>query len=191
METGTHSNNNNSQQRFIIAITKGDLDAVQKDISQKIVNTPVYQHICSDQNSSIFKACEYPLHIAMQQEKFYYTSHTRKIVPEIITLLLKHGADPNQPYINNITMPLHVAVKRNQPNIIKELLEYGANKETIDENGKTAYELAQEYRHTKEIINLLCPDTIKEKKQIILIHRMKCIQSLILLIAIFLYGCSI
>ena len=57
--------------------------------------------------------------------------------------------------------PLHMAVKHNQPTIIKELIKQGADKGLVNKDEKTAYQLAQEYKHTRTIINLLCPDDIK------------------------------
>jgi len=57
--------------------------------------------------------------------------------------------------------PLHMAVKHNQPTIIKELIKQGADKGLVNKDGKIAYQLAQEYKHTRTIINLLCPDDIK------------------------------
>lgn len=188
MEIETFNDENYAtRQSLRKAIEANDIKEVQSMLNNTIINMPSYNSMCSKKNCSSHRNHIYPLHIAMQKEEFYYTSHTREIVPQMVILLLQNGADPNKPYNNGITMPLHVAVKRNQPNIIKELLKQGAHKNSVDENGKTAYELAQEHGYTKDIINLLCPDTIKEKKQTIFIHRMKCIQSLIVLIAIFLY----
>ena len=86
----------------------------------------------------------------------------RQITPEIIRLLLHHKANPNYPYNDEKTMPLHIAVKRHEPEIIKMLIQYGANKKALDKNNKTAYKLAKEqkhcspkYKYSEEILNLL------------------------------------
>jgi ankyrin repeat protein len=105
---------------------------------------------------------EYPLHVAIEQENCCYNRPTRQIIPEIIKQLLHYKANPNQPYNNEKTMPLHIAVKRHDPEIIKLLIHYGADKKALDKNNKTAYKLAKEqkhcspkYKYSEEILNLL------------------------------------
>jgi ankyrin repeat protein len=172
------------------AIIAGNIDAVKNIIStnKNIVNTPAYDQICGKENCKIHVAHEYPLHIAMQQGKYAYSDHPRKIIPEIVILLLQHGADPNKPYDDGITMPLHTAADRDQSTIIKALLTHKANRNSLDKNGKTAYHIAKQRELKKTILNALLPDDIKkiirQKNQIFYARTMH----LLILFAIFLYG---
>jgi ankyrin repeat protein len=94
---------------------------------------------------------EYPIHIAMEwdteQENHFYKK--RKILPTIVILLLKHGADPNVRYHFKSATPLHAAVFHNEPTIVQALLYYGANKNICDDRGYTPLDLAKKYGYKK------------------------------------------
>lgn len=114
---------------------------------------------------------EYPLHIAMQQLRSknhgYYNQPT--INSDIVILLLNHNANPNVAYqIKPYNMPLHVAVLCRQPDIITALIDHGAEKYHCDDDGYTAYDLAQQepdYEQIpKRIVNLLKPDATQVRK---------------------------
>lgn len=168
MEINTHHNDKQLLFTLRTHIIRNNIDEIKNIVknNKNIANTPI--PICTpicDEPCLSHNRYEYPLHIALQEEKFYYASPpTREVNPTIITLLLANGASPNQPYVDGKTMPLHVAVKREKHSIIKLLLTYNANKNSLDEDGKTAYALALERDYGIKTCYSLCPNDIKQKK---------------------------
>jgi uncharacterized protein len=67
-----------------------------------------------------------PLHAALCKTRPHPGAMTRHDVNEIIALLLKHGADPNQRGFNDYTA-LHKAVEERNTGAIELLLDAGAN----------------------------------------------------------------
>lgn len=135
----------NSCSPLIKVIKDGDADLVElflQNGADKEINTPNYYDEC-------------PLHVAMQKDDYHYYSRTRPIVPKIVLLLLQYGAKPNIAYSDGQTMPLHVAVDRDQLDIIKELIKYGANTSHTNKNGFTAYDLAKQRKYKQDILNML------------------------------------
>lgn len=65
-----------------------------------------------------------------------------------VLLLLKAGADPNKGLWKK---PLHVAVEKNDINLINLLLEYKANVSAEDQFGETPLQLARKKGHAKAI----------------------------------------
>lgn len=66
---------------------------------------------------------------------------TARGVPIKVEYLLEHGADVNRGLKSS---SLHYAACFGRPNIVKLLLQYGADPELRDEDGHTAIEKAQE-----------------------------------------------
>lgn len=71
---------------------------------------------------------------------------------DVVRLLLLKGAEVNEK-INDVTA-LIWAAKKNYPEIVKMLIDSGADNNITDKNGKTALMYAEENGH-QEIINLL------------------------------------
>ena len=63
---------------------------------------------------------------------------------DILEILLKNGAEPNLPQENEISYPLHEAVLRKDLLAIKILLRYGADRNIITRDGKTALTCAND-----------------------------------------------
>lgn len=99
---------------------------------------------------------DHTIHLAMEwdteQENPFYKK--RKILPNIVMLLLQHKADPNRTYRIKGARPLHAAVFHNAPTIVQALLSYGALKDVCDDRGFTPLSLAQQYNYT-DIITIL------------------------------------
>jgi ankyrin repeat protein len=57
-------------------------------------------------------------------------------VPEVISLLLELGADPNRP-TDSGRIPLNIAMRSGQSDAVKLLLNAGANAQQADIDGKT------------------------------------------------------
>ncbi len=69
--------------------------------------------------------------------------------PEIVRLLLQHGADPNVSSMVLGASPLFTAALNNDIEIGKILLEYGADPELPNELGITVLELCEDDRHSE------------------------------------------
>ena len=138
---------------LIKSIRQGSADLVElflQNGADKDINTQNYYD-------------EYPLHVAMEKEDHHYYSRTRILVPKIVLLLLQYGAKPNIAYSDGLTMPLHVAVDRDQPIIIQELIKKGADKSCTNKKGLTAYDLAKQRNYKQDILDMLyVPSPLKE-----------------------------
>jgi len=83
--------------------------------------------------------------------------------PELIRLLLKHGADPNVQDDRGVTS-LHEAVRRNKVDAVKVLLQHGADPAIRDSEGKTPTDYAREARHA-DILRILTERTTAGRAQ--------------------------
>lgn len=99
----------------------------------------------------------YPLHIAMPYFEHCYRYNKKDI--EIILLLLDAVIiDPNIPYKDNTAVPLHIVVTIDRYDIVQKLLDRGARKDVRDAQGRTPYDIAKEFNHKQECINMLSYD---------------------------------
>jgi ankyrin repeat protein len=96
---------------------------------------------------------DYALHMAMPLSSYY--DYKKTTIPDIVILLLQHGANPNRFYPHKKTMPLHRATEINDLAIIKALLQCGAEKHHLDEQGHTPFQLAKQLSRSSEILELL------------------------------------
>ncbi len=96
------------------------------------------------------------IHLAMEwdtepENPFY---KKRNFSSNIVKALLKYNANPNIRYKFKDATPLHAAVFHNAPEIVIELIYYGAKKDACDARGVTPLALAQTYKH-HDIVNIL------------------------------------
>lgn len=63
---------------------------------------------------------------------------------DILEILLKNGANPNLPQENNTSYPLHEAILKKDRKALEILLQYGADKNNVTKDGKTALDYAKE-----------------------------------------------
>jgi len=120
---------------LITAIKKGDEKTIELLLKQGA--QPNIENNCG----------EYPIHIAMEwdtEHKHHFYKKGR-FLPNIVKLLLRYKADPNMRYLFKQGTPLHAAVFHNSPEIVTELLRYGAKKEICDDRGYTPLTLAKQY----------------------------------------------
>ncbi len=106
----------------------------------------------------------YPIERAIPYEK--------PLIRPIITSLLQLGANPNRVHPLTGDYPLHILLYRtkdtegseyhNVYEVLKELIEHGANPNLLDRYGCTPLEQAQQFRHSEEIIRLLSKVTITQ-----------------------------
>jgi ankyrin repeat protein len=83
-----------------------------------------------------------PLHNAIRCDRF------KADRPQIVQLLLKHGANANIRNYNKRRTPLHLASKRaDLLDILRLLLEHGADLDAEDKDGKTPLQLSLERGH--------------------------------------------
>src|SRR5579872_1062722 len=115
-----------------------------------------------------------PLHIVLDPLPLV----VGKIDPQIVSLLLLHGANPNRSYKDGKTMPLHKAIKidiatQSGFELTKELIKYGAEIHHRDDNNKTAFDYACQAPNSqalRDIIGLLnsanyIPKRLQKKSQ--------------------------
>ena len=69
-------------------------------------------------------------------------------------MLLKAGADVNQVGLEDGFAPLHVACENGHVEIVKLLLQEGANKNQISKEGSTPLSLACKFGH-REVVSVL------------------------------------
>ena len=93
-----------------------------------------------------------PLHLAIYREK-----------QEFVSLLIKHGADVDQPDCFGLT-PLHLAAMRGNLDFVKMLSEAGADLSKVDNKGQTPIDVAIKNEH-----NHVCT-FIKEKVSVNIIQ---------------------
>ena len=70
-----------------------------------------------------------------------FPSSGRKVQPNIVRLLLKHGANPNHQLVDGRTA-LTIAVSENRADMVKVLLKWGADVTIRTSEGYTALEIA-------------------------------------------------
>ena len=83
-----------------------------------------------DVNERFFESKQSPLHLVCTKEK-----PAKRLIP-LIELLIKAGADPNQPDVDGLT-PLMAC---NSPEIAVCLMDNGANPALRNDDGQTAYD---------------------------------------------------
>ncbi|MEQ8838294.1 MAG: ankyrin repeat domain-containing protein [Lacipirellulaceae bacterium] len=114
----------------------------------------------ADVNLGRVETAETPLHHALSNDAG----------AELIGLLIQHGADVNAKtkpglYSYNFNgntptrgeTPLHRAAAYASLEIVKLLLEAGADRTAVDVNGNTPHEWAGWHRRAAELVNLLAP----------------------------------
>lgn len=98
---------------------------------------------CETRYTYIGGSCEYPtaLHIAVYQRK-----------PQIAELLLKLGADPNAHISKNEISALHNAVFTDQYDLVKSLLDRGANPDEVGKHTSSLLgDACSQYRESPKI----------------------------------------
>ena len=130
---------------LMLAINEANYERVKSLLDQG-ASTKIENH-CGD----------YPIHLAMEWDTEHRLYPQRKILPDIIKLLLQYKANPNTRYRFKNATPLHAAVFHNSFDIVSELLKCGADKNVRDDRGYTPLTLAQLYQF-KDIIFLLSSD---------------------------------
>jgi hypothetical protein len=83
----------------------------------------------------------------------YASRHNYLKDPRVVRLMIAHDADPNAPGLLGCT-PLHFAADHGRIEIVRLLIELGANVEVKDDKGRTLLDVAREEQH-EEIIKLL------------------------------------
>ena len=80
---------------------------------------------------------------------------SRPSSPAVAQLLLEHGADVNAPISDGSgRTPLHVMIESNRADVVRVLLQRGANVGTKDRKGRTPYRFASA-KERREIMELL------------------------------------
>ncbi len=76
--------------------------------------------------------------------------------PSTVKILVDHGAIINQKDKCNGDTPLHVAARQGYYEVVKVLLDAGAEKTILNDNNKTAFDLAREggYTATAELLSM-------------------------------------
>lgn len=84
-------------------------------------------------------------------------SEENKSQKPIIEALLEKGADVNCIHLKNAMSPLHIACLRgDDPELIKQLIDHGADKNAVDLMGRTAVDLLDfDYEQTQKILEQL------------------------------------
>lgn len=77
--------------------------------------------------------------------------------PKLVKLLLKHGGKVNAPGKQGMT-PLHLAARRNHVEVVKLLLESGADPSLLDASGRSACQYAISNKHS-ELAQALAVDS--------------------------------
>lgn len=110
----------------------------------------------------IFRQLDVLIMDIYERDALYYAivnTHRNKSGIDIVQALLENKADPNRQYdgIN----PLMLACRKNKHKLIFNLLKCGADPNTKDISGKTAFMIAKSY-NAKECIDILMKCGIKE-----------------------------
>ncbi len=139
------------QEQLFKAIQNGDEQIVEKYIANKgdlnVVNsfgeTPLYVAIHSSENKIALKLL-YAGAIPSAND-LYIPILTNKFANSIsvIAAILDKGIDVNA-RVDEINLPLHVAVNAGDPRVVKLLLERGANVMAKNANGLTPIQLAHD-----------------------------------------------
>lgn len=108
-----------------LAVAGGHLDVLKLLLKKANIDA-----LTKDGNSA--------LHIAVEERK-----------KDCVRLLLSSGANPDVGDSNNRDTPLHIAAVLGDEHMVKLLLQKGANKEIRNKLGKTAYDVAAGYGHSR------------------------------------------
>jgi len=74
--------------------------------------------------------------------------------PEVVSFLLGMGLSPNQADTSEKNTPLHEAAICGHSSVIRSLLQAGANRERVNNNGRMAWQLAAEEAHLEAAVLL-------------------------------------
>ncbi|CAF1133640.1 unnamed protein product [Adineta ricciae] len=124
----------------------------------------IIEHVCSDGRTALWRASRKgDLHLVQRLVERGHANvnkcgvlivaaqHGHKY---IIHYLLQKGCDPNQQVKNYNERALHAATRRNHLDIVKVLLQYGADPLLVDYKQRTAldYAIHKRYNHIAEIL---------------------------------------
>lgn len=110
-----------------------DLNAQARGVGFLSLSPAIYERLIKagfDVNERFFESKQSPLHLVCTKEK-----PAERLIP-LIELLIKAGADPNQPDVDGLT-PLMAC---NSPEIAVCLMNNGANPSLRNDDGQTAYD---------------------------------------------------
>ena len=112
---------------------KRRLNAQARGVGFLSLSPAIYERLIKagcDVNERFFESKQSPLHLICTKEK-----PAERLIP-LIELLIKAGADPNQPDVDGLT-PLMAC---NSPEIAVCLMDNGANPALRNDDGQTAYD---------------------------------------------------
>lgn len=112
---------------------KRRLNAQARGVGFLSLSPAIYERLIKagcDVNERFFESKQSPLHLVCTKEK-----PAERLIP-LIELLIKAGADPNQPDVDGLT-PLMAC---NSPEIAVCLMDNGANPALRNDDGQTAYD---------------------------------------------------
>lgn len=112
---------------------KRRLNAQARGVGFLSLSPAIYERLIKagfDVNERFFESKQSPLHLVCTKEK-----PAERLIP-LIELLIKAGADPNQPDVDGLT-PLMVC---NSPEVAVFLMDNGANPALRNDDGQTAYD---------------------------------------------------
>ena len=112
---------------------KRRLNAQARGVGFLSLSPAIYERLITagcDVNERFFESKQSPLHLVCTKEK-----PAERLIP-LIELLIKAGADPNQPDVDGLT-PLMAC---NSPEIAVCLMDNGANPALRNDDGQTAYD---------------------------------------------------
>jgi ankyrin repeat protein len=98
-----------------------------------------------------------PIHCVSQGFQNSYIPSVYQSLPDVARLLLEHGADANAQLPDSDDSgrtPLHVTMEFNNAEVVRVLLEHGANVDAEDSEGRTPYQIASANGYD-EIMKLL------------------------------------
>ncbi len=107
---------------------------------------------------------DYPLYEAVSTREDWRTHKYKQIVPAIVISLLEQGADPNKRHERDENYPLHCVLENvrgpETKGIVEAFIKHKVNLELCDREKRRPLELAQDLRHSQDIIDLLAKFTL-------------------------------
>jgi len=96
-----------------------------------------------------------PIHCVSEGVQVSVIPNICQSLPDVARLLLEHGADVNAQLLDGSgRTPLHVTMQHHTVEVVRVLLEHGANAGAADSYGRTPHRIASAKGHG-EIIKLL------------------------------------